>query len=97
MSKLTVARVRSVLSTNASSYAVADYMRLLDMVGFREITAMDEEAMIALHVFQPNTLAKRLNQLYTFGLASRTISMEPKRGRPAFTYRLKDGDYGQDS
>ena len=92
MTELTVSRVRSVINTNAPANAVADYIRLLDTVGFDEITAMSEKAMDLLNVHNHSALSKRLNQLYAFGLATRTIIMEPKRGRPAFAYRLKDGD-----
>jgi predicted transcriptional regulator len=95
MTELTVDRVRSVLTTNASAYAVADYIRLLDVVGFEEVTATDQRAMEALNIFHYSTLAKRLHQLYAFGLATRRLVIEPKRGRSAFAYKLKDGDTGQ--
>ena len=95
MTELTVNRVRSVLDTKASAYAVADYIRLLDVVGFEEVTAMDQRAMDALSIINHSTLAKRLSQLYAFGLATRRLVLEPKRGRSAFAYKLKDGDIGQ--
>ena len=92
MTELTVDRIRSVISTNAPANAVADYIRLLDTVGFAEITAMDNEPMVTLNIHNHSSMSKRLNQLYAFGLATRRLVLEPKRGRPAFAYRLKDGD-----
>ena len=64
MTELTLDRVRSVLNTKASAYAVADYIRLLDTVGFTEVTAMDQLALEALGLSNSSTLAKRLHQLY---------------------------------
>ena len=97
MTELTLDRVRSVLNTKASAYAVADYIRLLDTVGFTEVTAMDQLALEALGLSNSSTLAKRLHQLYAFGLAKRRSVMEPKRGRPIYAYTLREGDYGQNS
>lgn len=97
MTELTLDRVRSVLNTKASAHAVADYIRLLDVFGFAEVTATNQEVLDALDLVNTSTLAKRLHHLYLFGLATRRRVIEPKRGRPTYAYTLRDGDSGQDS
>ena len=92
MTELTVDRIRSVISTKASAYAVADYIRLLDVVGFDEVTATDPRAMFALGIDHPSTLAKRLSQLYAHGLATRKRVIEAKRGRSSYGYTLTNGE-----
>jgi predicted transcriptional regulator len=88
MTELTVDRVRSVINTTAPSLAVADYIRLLDLVGFEEITAANSKVAAALQVDSPNTLSRRLNNLYIHGLATRKRVVEHRRGRTAYGYTL---------
>jgi len=92
MTELTVDRVRSAVNTAAPAVVVSDYIKLLDKVGFREVMATDEEAMIALGLDHASTLARKLNHLYTYGLATRKRFIEHRRGRSAYCYTLKDGE-----
>ena len=88
MTELTLDRVRSAINTEAPALAVADYIKLLDAIGFDEVTAASEDALSALQIDNQNTLSRRLNNLYLYGLATRRRVVESKRGRTAYGYTL---------
>ena len=88
MTELTLDRVRSAINTEAPALAVADYIKLLDAIGFTEVTAATEGALAALQIDNQNTLSRRLNNLYLYGLATRRRVVEAKRGRTAYGYTL---------
>ena len=88
MTELTVDRVKSVIKTELPATAVADYIKLLDTVGFDEFTAASQVAASALHIDNQDTLSRRLNSLYLHGLATRRRLVESRRGRRAYHYTL---------
>jgi len=88
MTELTLDRVRSAINTEAPALAVADYIKLLDAIGFTEVTAASGGALSTLQIDNQNTLSRRLNNLYLYGLATRRRVVEAKRGRTAYGYTL---------
>jgi hypothetical protein len=86
MTCLTVKRVRAAISTESPALAISDYIRLLDAVGFREITTSDEDVLKALNVASSNSLSVRLNSLCYYGLATRRKVTEGVRGRGRIPY-----------
>ena len=88
MTELTLDRVRSAVSTEAPATAVADYIKLLDAIGFAEITATNDVAAKSLNIDNQNTLSRRLNSLYVYGLATRKRVVKNRRGRTAYGYTL---------